>query len=393
MDRQNLSQKRNFYIILSVTLLSVVGVPTIIPVFPEMSEQLNVSREKIGLMITVFTLPGALLAPLIGILADRWGRKKVLIPALVLFGVSGTLCFFARDFELILGLRFFQGLGAACLGIINTTLIGDVFSGAQKARAMGYNSGALSIATALFPAIGGLLATINWYYPFLIPSVALIVALVVYFYLDNPEPVNRPQLQNYFRNILRSILTREAIILFLLCFSTFMLLFGVIMTYLPIFLKDQFSLNSSKIGFILSFLAISTGLVASQLGRISKLLPLKYLIIFGFLTYLIGFFAIPYATNIYGLLALLLIIGIGQGINVPTIFNILTSIAPIDHRGAFMSVNSMTIRAGQTVGPIIAGILFSLWGISWVFWAGAVLTAFFLLIIVLFVPSFARLKT
>lgn len=393
MERLNLSQKRNFYIILSVTLLSVVGVPTIIPVFPEMSEQLNVSLEKIGLMITVFTLPGAVLAIPIGVLADRWGRKKVLIPALVLFGVSGTLCFFARDFELILGLRFFQGLGAACLGIINTTLIGDVFTGDQKAKAMGYNSGAISIAAALFPAIGGLLATINWYYPFLIPSVALIVAVVVYFYLDNPEPDNRPQLQNYFRNILKSILTREAITLFLLCFSTFMLLFGVIMTYLPIFLKDQFSLKSSEIGFMLSFLAISTGLVASQLDRISKLLPMKYLIILGFLTYLIGFLAIPYVTNIYGLLVLLLIIGIGQGINVPTIFNILTSIAPIDHRGAFMSVNSMTIRAGQTAGPIVAGLLFSLWGISWVFWAGAVMAAFFLLIIVLFVPSFAKSKS
>lgn len=393
MEKLNLSQRKNFYIILSVTLLSVVGVTTIIPVFPEMREQLDVSRETIGLLITVFTLPGAALAPFIGVLADRWGRKKVLIPALVLFGVSGTLCFFARDFELILGLRFFQGLGAACLGIINTTLIGDIFVGDQKARAMGYNSGALSIATALFPAIGGLLATINWYYPFLIPAVALVVAVMAYFYLDNPEPEEKPQLRNYFRNVIRSIFTKEAITLFLLCFTTFLLLFGVIMTYLPIFLKDQFNLKSSEIGFLLSFLAVSTGIVASQLDRISKILPMKYLITFGFLAYSIGFLAIPYATNIYGLLVLLLIIGIGQGINVPTIFNILTSIAPLDHRGAFMSVNSMTIRAGQTVGPLFAGLLFSLWGISWVFWAGAIVASFFLLVILMVVPSFAHSQT
>jgi len=393
MDKLNLRQKRNFYIILSVTLLSVVGVTTIIPVFPEMSEELNVSREKIGLMITVFTLPGAALAPLIGVAADRWGRKKVLIPALILFGISGTLCFFAREFETILILRFFQGLGAACLGIINTTLIGDIFSGRQKAKVMGYNSGALSVAAALFPAIGGLLATINWYYPFLIPGMALVVAGMVYFYLDNPEPEEKPKLIDYFQNIIKSILTKEAIMLFLLCFTTFILLFGVIMTYLPIFLKDRFNLQSSEIGFALSILAISTGLVASQLDRISKVLPMKLLIIFGFLSYLVGFLAIPYAENIYGMLLILMIIGIGQGINVPTIFNILTSIAPLDHRGAFMSVNSMTIRAGQTVGPIFAGILFGLWGISWVFWSGAIMASFFLLAIMLFIPSFAHSKS
>ncbi|MCF8232906.1 MAG: MFS transporter [Bacteroidales bacterium] len=393
MDRLNLSQKRNFYIILSVTLLSVVGVATIIPAFPEMSEELNTSREKIGLLITVFTLPGATLAPLIGVAADRWGRKKVLIPALILFGITGTLCFFAREFEVILALRFFQGLGAACLGIINTTLIGDIFSGDQKARAMGYNSGALSVAAALFPAIGGLLATINWYYPFLIPALALVVAVLVYFYLDNPEPEEKPQLRDYFQNIIKSIFTKEAITLFLLCFTTFILLFGVIMTYLPIFLKDQFGLKSSEIGFLLSFLAVSTGIVASQLDRISRLLPMKFLIIFGFFTYLVGFLAIPYTDNIYSMLILLLIIGIGQGINVPTIFNILTSIAPLDHRGAFMSVNSMTIRAGQTVGPIFGGILFGLWGISWVFWSGAILASFFLLVVLLFIPSFAHSQT
>ena len=393
MERLDLRQKRNFYIILSVTLLSVVGVTTITPVFPEMSKELNVSREKIGLLITVFTLPGAVLAPLIGVAADRWGRKKVLIPALILFGITGTLCFFAREFEVILGLRFFQGLGAACLGIINTTLIGDIFSGDQKAKAMGYNSGALSVAAALFPAIGGLLATINWYYPFLIPALALGVAVIVYFYLDNPEPEEKPQLKNYFQNIIKSIFTKEAITLFLLCFTTFILLFGVIMTYLPIFLKDQFNLTSSEIGFLLSFLAISTGIVASQLDRISKMLPMKFLIIFGFFSYLVGFLAIPYVDNIYGMLILLFIIGIGQGINVPTIFNILTSIAPLDHRGAFMSVNSMTIRAGQTVGPLIGGVLFSLWGISWVFWAGAIVASFFILVAMLFIPSFAHSKT
>jgi MFS family permease len=80
----------------------------------------------------------------------------------------------------------------------------------------------------------------------------------------------------------------------------------------------------------------------------------------------------------------MLIIGIGQGINIPTIFNILTSISPLEHRGAFMSVNSMTIRAGQTMGPLFAGIIFGLWGLSWVFWVAAISATLFVIILMLF---------
>lgn len=388
MEKLALRQKRNLYIILLVTLLSVAGVASIIPIFPELSEALNVSRDKIGLMITVFSLPGAIFAPLIGVVADRWGRKKILLLALVLFGVCGTLCFFSRVFEVILVLRFFQGLGAACLGIVNITLIGDIFSEGPRIRAMGYNSGVMSIATALFPAVGGLLAAIHWSYPFLIPLLALVVAFLVFFYLDNPEPEDKHSMVHYLKNVIKSVRTREAMMLFLLSFATFILLFGVIMTYLPIWLQEQFGMTSKQIGFLLSFVAVSTGLAASQLNRISRWVSMKYLIALGFVAFMAGFLLLPYVNSIYSLLALLLVVGVGQGINVPAVFNILTSIAPLEHRGAFMSVNSTAIRAGQALGPLFTGLLFGLWGLSWVFWIAAMVAAFFLLLLLVFIPTF-----
>ena len=391
MEKWDLKQKRNLYIILTVTLLSVVGVSTITPAFPEMSKKLNVSRDKIGLLITVFTLPGAILAPVIGIITDRWGRKKILMLALLLFGITGTLCFFSREFEIILILRFFQGLGAACLGIINITLIGDIFSGDQKIKAMGYNSSVLSIATALFPAVGGLLAAINWNYPFLIPVFAIVLSFLVFFYLDNPEPKEKSGFLVYFKNVIKSIFTKKAIVLFLLNFATFTLLFGVVMTYLPIFLQDQFDMSSKVIGFLLSFMAVSAGLIAFQLSRISKVFSMKVLLALGFVAYLTGFIIFPFVENVYGLLILIFIIGMGQGITMPTIFNLLTSISPLEHRGVFMSVNSTAIRTGQTVGPVFTGFLFSLWGLSWVFWTGAIVASCFIILIFLFVPANKRL--
>ena len=387
MGNISLFQNKNFYIILTVTLLSVIGVTSIIPVFPDMSQALNVSLSKIGLFITVFTLPGALLSPVIGMIIDRVGRKRILITALILFGITGTLCFFLRNFETILVLRFFQGIGGACLGIINFTLIGDVFSGDQKAKAMGYNSGAILVGSAIFPAVGGVLALIKWYFPFLLPAIALVVAIWVFVALDTPEPKEKVKLNHYIRKTLGSILKRESVTLFLLSFATFFLLFGTIMTYMPVLLKNQFGLSSSQIGFMLFCLALATALVASQVNRFYNTFSMKVLIFFGFGSYLLGFALIPFVNHIYLVLILMMIIGVGQGINIPAIFHVLTNIAPSNHRGAFMSINSMSIRGGQTIGPLIAGLLFGLWGLSWVFWSAAGLSILFVILVFIFVPT------
>ncbi|MFW5753776.1 MAG: MFS transporter [Marinilabiliaceae bacterium] len=390
MDKEEIYSRRNFYLILAVTLLSVIGVPSIIPVFPEMSEALDVSRNKIGLFITVFTLPGAFLALFLGMVTDRYGRKPILLMALVLFGISGTACFFFRDFEIILVLRAFQGLGAACLGIINITLIGDIFTGEEKARVMGYVSGSISVGSAVFPVVGGLLAAFGWHYPFLLPSLALVVAVLVYFYLNNPEPLEKPRLNNYLKNVAKSVLSKNTITLFLLCFVSFVLLFGVLMTYMPILLKDHFEFSSTEIGVVFFFIALSAGAVASRLGFLMRHFSMKTLVLMGIGAFLTGMGLIPFAGNLWVLILLLLLTGAGQGVNIPIVFHVLTSIAPLEHRGAFMSVNSMTIRAGQTVGPLVAGVLYGLGGLSWVFWSGAIAAAVFMLYIIFFVTSFGE---
>jgi MFS transporter, ACDE family, multidrug resistance protein len=61
------------------------------------------------------------MTPLLGVLSDRYGRKKILVPALLLFGLAGGACAFARNFDVLLVFRFFQGMGAAALGTLKTS--------------------------------------------------------------------------------------------------------------------------------------------------------------------------------------------------------------------------------------------------------------------------------
>lgn len=104
-----------------------MGVASITPAFPRIEQELHISEQQVGYLITIFTLPGIFLTPVLGVVADRHGRKKILVPSLLLFGVAGFLCFFMRDYHMLLLFRLLQGIGAASIGSLNVTLIGDFF--------------------------------------------------------------------------------------------------------------------------------------------------------------------------------------------------------------------------------------------------------------------------
>jgi ACDE family multidrug resistance protein len=116
----------NLHIVFAVTLMAVLGTSSVTPAFPEVAQEFGITRGQVGLLITVFTLPGVLLTPVLGALSDRFGRRKILIPSLMLFGIAGGACAFAPDFDLLLAFRALQGVGAASLGAMNVTLIGDL---------------------------------------------------------------------------------------------------------------------------------------------------------------------------------------------------------------------------------------------------------------------------
>ncbi len=362
---------KNLQVIYSVTLIAVMGVASITPAFPRIIGYFNISSHQIGLLITVFTFPGIILAPVFGILADRLGRKKILIPSLFLFGISGFSCAFISDFNLLLLMRTIQGMGAASLGALNVTLIGDLFTGKDRSAAMGYNASVLSIGTASYPAIGGALALFGWNYPFILPVLAIPVGLLVIFGLNNPEPKRSQSFNDYLSSVLKSVRKKQVLILFILSVITFILIYGSYLTYYPLLISFKFKASSLVIGIIMSVMSVSTAVTSSQLGKLTKKYSEKHLIKVAFILYTLALFSIPYISNIYLLLIPTIIFGIAQGLNLPGIQTLLAGLAPIEHRAAFMSINGMVLRLGQTTGPLLIGVFFSIWGIDAAYFSGA----------------------
>ncbi|WP_319761958.1 MFS transporter [Maridesulfovibrio sp.] len=370
-----LYKNKNLQIIFSVTLMAIMGVSSIIPALPDMIREFGISASTIGLIFTIFTLPGIIFSPLAGIFADRLGRKKILVPALLIFGIFGTACFFAPDFKSLLILRFIQGVGASAIGVINLTIIGDLFTGNDRIKAMGLNAGVLSMGTAIFPAIGGILAQISWEAPFLLSLSALPLAWLVAFKLDNPEPSGNGNFKKYMKAALQGMRRRDVLSLFAISLLTFIILYGPIITYLPLLLNSRFEASPLMIGIVISSASFITALAASQMGYLARFMSQPMMISLSAFAYAAAMIMLPTADSALWCILPVCMFGLGQGLNMPNSMSMLTAIAPMEHRAIFMSVNGMLLRAGQTIAPILMGLVYSGFSLEAVFYAGAIVAA------------------
>ncbi len=370
-QERSLFSDRNLYIIFSITLLAIMGVSSITPAFPKIIRQFGINEQQIGMLITVFTLPGVFLAPVMGILADRYGRKTILLPSILLFGLGGFLCTLAGSYQWLLFYRFIQGLGAVSLGMINITMIGDLYSGNRRATAMGYNASVLSLGTASYPAIGGALATLAWYFPFYLPLLAIPVGLVVIFKLKNPEPEKSTDIIQYLKRTWRSINVRDVWGLFLITVLLFIILYGSYLTFFPLLLEKQFEAGSLVIGLTMSGMSVTTALVSSQLGKLRKIFKARTLLLVSSLLYLIAMMIMTYAATWGIIIVAIIFFGMGHGMVIPNVLTMVVGYASIKERAAFMSINSMVLRVGQTLGPVVIGILYNLGGLNAAFLGGA----------------------
>lgn len=377
----------NLQIIFTVTLVAVMGVSSITPAFPTIARELNLTSKEVNLLIVVFTIPGIFLSPLLGIMADRFGRKKVLVPSILIFSICGTSCAFINDFNTILILRFFQGVGAASLSSLNQTIIGDVFPGRERITAMGYNSSVLSLGTMLYPSIGGALALIGWNYPFLLSIAGFPVAFLVAVRLNNPDPEKNGKIGHYLTSSIKLMMEKEMLALYFGTLAGFILLYGVMLAFFPYYMSENFQATPFNIGLVTSTASVGSIIGAFNIGRLSRNFSSKKLLVTSFFLYMVSLILSSIADNMIFFIIPVFIYGLANGILLPNIQTRISIIAPAEYRGAFMSINSTVLRLGQTVGPFLSGIILVNQGSNGVFTWGILFALFTAIILMIAVPG------
>jgi ACDE family multidrug resistance protein len=352
--------KRNIIFIFSISIMAILGIVSVTPSLPYVAADLNIPKDKIGLIVSLFAMPGIFFTPVYGILADKFGRKKVLVPSLLMFGIFGTAGFFVRDFNLLLVLRFLSGMGAASLGALNVTLIGDLFSGDKRQKIVGYNNSALNFGTTIVPIIGGMLAMIHWNYVYILPLLAVALALWMIYSFEEPVS-NTKSTADYFKGFINALKNYKISMMYLLSLLVYIIHFGSLWTYIPFLIKNKFTDSSVIFGLVLAGMSLTASLISIFFGKIASKHSSGKLFAAAFAFLAVGLVSVTFMTEWYLLFVSMVIYGAGFGIILPNIQSTVIKLAPENHRGVIVSLNRTISLLGQFLGPVISGFILYLY--------------------------------
>ncbi|THF83875.1 MFS transporter [Cohnella fermenti] len=359
------SRTLEYVALASVPLVLVLGNSMIVPILPTLSRELGISSFRSSLVVTLFSLTAAVFIPVAGYLSDRFSRKSVIIPALIIYGGAGILSGFAavwHSYAMLLGARAIQGIGAAGTTSIAIALVGDLYKDAEESKALGLIEASNGAGKVVSPILGSLFALIVWYAAFFsFPLFCLLAILAVVFLIKEPKRSAEPlRLKEYVRKI-KSVFAsngRWMIVTFWTGAAAMFTLFGVLFFLSNILEDEPYRIAGVTKGFVLAiplFFMVTTAYVTGSVIRKNGVL------IRWFMNIALALIVVSYACtiwfndNLYVFIGLLSIGSIGTGLLLPCLTTMITGVVERAERGMITSLYSSLRFLGVALGPPLFG--------------------------------------
>jgi MFS transporter, ACDE family, multidrug resistance protein len=364
-----------FWLILSITVTGIVGSTIVSPVTPDVVAELGGGDRAIGFLVAAVAAPGVFLAPAIGVLADRYGRREIVVPCLAIFGVAGGLAALAPSLEVLLVLRLLQGIGSAGLINLAVTIIGDHWDGPERARKIGQNAAVLTAAILVAPPLGGLLGSLfSWRAAFAPLWLATVTAAVVWRTLPRSER-HDSSLREQLAAAVPYLRSSTVLGAMGAGFVVFFLIFGLFLTIMPPYLAREFGASAALRGVVAGTPAIPSTVAALSLGRLQRRFSPRTLVGLAAGLLAAGFAGIAAAPAIWAVVLAIVLYGLGEGVMIPVLQNTVAGAAPGSSRGSVVAVFVACVRLGQAVGPLVAAQSMAAFGARTTFAAGAAAAA------------------
>lgn len=365
--------KRQVTLLLCSTLTVMAGA-TIAPSLPQITEVFQDHDHAefwVKLILTAPALFIALGGPVSGMIIDRFGRKKLLVFSLLLYGLAGSTGYYLSSLEGILLGRAFLGLGVSGVMTTTLTLISDYYQGTERNRMMGLLSSFMALGGVIFLLLGGVLADIHWRMPFLIYFFAFLLIPLVLYSLEEPQVIRESPAEDK-AHFLKELPLRTMALVYGIGFLG-MAVFYLIPVQLPFYMKHLGPVSNTQIGLAISCNNLFSGLISMQYSRARMWFSFPAVFAIMFLLAGLGYLAIANAHDYSGIVWSLIFAGLGLGLMMPNLNVLLAGKTPEPVRGRVVGGLTSALFLGQFFSPLLSQPVYQTWGPHGVFAASGLL--------------------
>jgi multidrug resistance protein len=361
-------QTRTIILLLAASVgLMMTGFGIIMPVFARRLGELGSGVEALGLMTMSFALAQFISAPIMGSLADRYGRRPVILLGLAAFAVMNIGFLLAESTTAFIAVRTAEGALSAGLFPASMGILADIAPESQRGKWVGYIMGAYGAGFILGPMVGGILFdTWDFAAPFLVSAVlatcALVAASILVPETRTPEMRRREQLRARRRTDVPSAKSpsfRDALPRPLYVFGTLLLVdfvsvfaFAFVEPQMVFYFYDELGWSTFQFGVVVGVYGLAMVFSQTVLGQSSDRLGRKPVVLLGLALTATFYVGLLLVEQFFVVLLVALVAGAGNGLTMPALSTFYLDITAAQHRSRIMGIKESAAALGGVVGPL-----------------------------------------
>ena len=369
-----------FKILTLATFIDTLGFFLLYPFYAlYITEHFGVGMTHVGVLYSIFAMGNIFGGMIGGALADKYGRRLMVLIGLVTSGVGSVILGLVNDLNLFYLISGVIGLVSNFGRPARQAMVADLLPKEKQAEGFGILRIAFNISATIGPILGGFLATQSFMYLFIADAVSsIITAIIVYFVIPEtkPETLDDKSEETVMKTLVGyKEVVKDGIFMVFVFISAIMALVYIQMnSTLSVFLRDVHAFPVQNFSLLLSMNALMVVIFQFWITKkISKYAPMK-MMAFGTLFYMIGFGMYGFVSEAYLFFIAMVIITVGEMIVTPVGQAAAASFAPEDKRGRYMAVYSFQWTIPNLFGILVAGLVMEHLGPNWVWYLAGILS-------------------
>jgi MFS transporter, DHA1 family, multidrug resistance protein len=363
MSTQTPRQSSSILVALALCMaLQMTGFVMILPLFARRFESFGAGVEALGVSAMAYALTSTFAAPFVGMLADRYGRRPIILFSLAGYILAFSGYLFATSAWLLILLRGLAGLFTAGLLPAMMSIVGDLAPENRRARWIGIVNGGAAVGWILGPILGGLLYDRYGYVvPFvtsiLMAGLALLLAALLI--PETHKPAARPSQPSlaWKRGLLALPARRTLLLLMLITFGV-MFAWAFIEPQFMFYAYDDLSWSSSQLGLVMSAFGVAFMIGEFALGGLSDRLGRKPVLVLGLALFTAQFVGLVIFQDATWIVISFILAGLGNALYDPPLSALILDITPPEQTASIIGLKGTAGSLGNLLGPALV-VLFT----------------------------------